>query len=359
MFLVTGSQADRPEKNKVTLLKITDLHKTHINDDSEDEDADDEDENLDEDPTIEHVNVNHMGGVNRIRNMPQHPGIVATMADTAHNHIFDLSHVVKSMSVSGPRAAAPTKPIFSFQGHREEGYALDWSPVVAGRLATGDCQGKIHLWNPTSPTLSSWQVDTAGTPGYQGHRSSVEDLQWSPTEATVFASCSSDRTVRIWDIRDRTKSQITWDAHSEDVNVITWNRNVGYLLASGCDDGSFKVWDLRQVSKKGPPLANFTFHHAPITSIEWAPHDESMLAASSADNQISIWDLSVEADEDEVANRAANGDLADYPPQLLFLHMGQTNIKEIHFHPQIPGTLISTAEDSFNIFKPAITVSST
>ena len=28
MYLVTGSQADRPETNKITLLKLSDLHKT-------------------------------------------------------------------------------------------------------------------------------------------------------------------------------------------------------------------------------------------------------------------------------------------------------------------------------------------
>lgn len=30
MFIVTGSQADRAEKNKITLLKLTDLNKTHV-----------------------------------------------------------------------------------------------------------------------------------------------------------------------------------------------------------------------------------------------------------------------------------------------------------------------------------------
>lgn len=317
--------------------------------DSDEESEDDE--NLDEDPSIEHINVNHHGGVNRIRNLPQRPGVVATMADTGHVHLFDFSSCLNSMMNNTVRAAAPTKALFTFSGHREEGFALDWSPVTTGRLVTGDCAGKIHLWNPQG---SSWSVDS--TP-CNGHQNSVEDLQWSPSEATVLASASSDKTVRIWDIRDKSKAQITFDAHLEDVNVISWNRNVGFLLASGSDDGSFKVWDLRSIrNKSATPLAHFTFHKGPITSIEWAPHDESMLGVSSADNQVSIWDLSVEADDETNGQSTKDPSLEDYPPQLLFLHLGQHNIKELHFHSQIPGTLITTAEDSFNIFKPAITV---
>ena len=48
---------------------------------------------------------------------------------------------------------------------------------------------------------------------YSAHSGSVEDLQWSPTEGTVFASASSDRTLRIWDTRDRAKAQICVTAH--------------------------------------------------------------------------------------------------------------------------------------------------
>lgn len=84
-----------------------------------------------------------------------------------------------------------------------------------------------------------------------------------------------------------------------------------------------------------------------------------MLAASGADNQLTVWDLSVEADDEAAAGTAgaegAEG-LKDLPPQLLFIHQGQTDIKELHFHPQIPGVIMSTAADGFNVFKPATTV---
>ena len=227
-----------------TTLSITE------SDDEESEDEDDDDEGLDDDPTIEHVNVNHTGGVNRIRCMPQQAGILATMADTGKAHIFDLSTTVNSMMSKGPRSHNPaTKPAFTYSGHQEEGYAMDWNPLVPGRLITGDCSGKIRLWHPAAQSnttagnnnanaVGNWQVDNAA---FASHTGSVEDLQWSPSEATVFASGSTDRTLRIWDIRDNSKAQISFEAHSDDVNVISWNRNVAYLLASGCDDGSFKV----------------------------------------------------------------------------------------------------------------------
>jgi ribosome assembly protein RRB1 len=349
MFLCLGSQADRAENNKITLAKLSDLHRTGgvVESDEEEED----DDHMDDDPTIEHVNVPHHGGINRIRAMPQNSGIIATMADNAKANIFDVQAVYQSLSGGkGPRPPAPNKPCYTFKGHKEEGYAVAWSTVEEGRLATGDCAGKIYVWNKGSGAGNAdWRVDPVP---YSGHTASVEDLQWSPTESTVFASCSVDKTVRIWDTRGRTGPMISVNAHKEDVNVISWSKSVGYLLASGCDDGSYKVWDLRTIRKESP-IASFTYHTKQITSIEWAPHDESVLAVSSADDQVTVWDLSVEADEGE----APSGALAEFPSQLLFIHQGQKNVKETHWHPQIPNTIVTTAEDGINIFKPAISVS--
>ena len=102
-------------------------------------------------------------------------------------------------------------------------------------------------------------------------------------------------------------------------------------------------------SPQPTPVAAFNWHKAPVTSVEWHPTEDSVFAASGADDQTTLWDLAVEQDEEELGGAdMAEGDV---PPQLLFVHQGQKDVKEVHWHPQIPGAVITTAFDSFNVFK--------
>ncbi|KAF2553986.1 hypothetical protein F2Q68_00033516 [Brassica cretica] len=127
------------------------------------------------------------------------------------------------------------------------------------------------------------------------------------------------------------------------------------MLASGSDDGTFSIHDLR-VIKDGDKdkVAHFEYHKHPITSIEWSAHESSTLAVSSGDNQLTIWDLSLEKDEEEEAEFKAQtkeqvNTPQDLPPQLLFVHQGQKDLKKLHWHNQIPGMIVSTAADGFNV----------
>lgn len=97
-------------------------------------------------------------------------------------------------------------------------------------MATGDCKQNIHIWKPMED--GTWQVDQRPL---VGHTNSVEDLQWSPNEPNVLASCSVDKSVRIWDTRASPLKacMLTADnAHESDINVISWNRNEPFI-ASG------------------------------------------------------------------------------------------------------------------------------
>ncbi|KAG9035484.1 ribosome biosynthesis protein rrb1 [Tulasnella sp. JGI-2019a] len=370
IHVVTGTQADQASKNEVIVMKMSQLHKTQR--DSDDSESDDEDDanSVDEDAILEYRSIPHQGGVNRIRaqSLPANtslppvsqPYYAASWAETGKVHIWDIRPIIEALEVPGsmPDKARTHRAAFTVTAHgRAEGFAMDWSapgPSSQLRLLTGDIHSKIHL-----TTLTPSGFNTASQP-FASHTSSVEDIQWSPSEATVFASCSADQSVRMWDVRMKARKNIVGitKAHESDVNVISWNRGTSYLLVSGGDEGAIKVWDLRSLkgtSSSSTPVASFAWHNAPITSIEWHPTEDSIFAASGADDQVTLWDLSVEQDDEEVGLKeikTASGEkLKDVPPQLLFVHQGQKDVKEIHWHPQIPGCVVSTALDGFNVFK--------
>ncbi|KCV70379.1 hypothetical protein H696_02713 [Fonticula alba] len=343
-YVVTGTQADRPSKNMIQLMKMSQLPRTKYDDGALTDSEDEEDDSYDTDPVLEYRSIKHMGGVNRLRLMPG-TNICATWSENARVFLHDLTNLVDQLDVPGTVPAVNTGPLFTFSGHMDEGFAMDWSPTVKGSLLTGDCSKMIYRWQMHGQ--SSWQVEKKP---YTGHSGSVEDIQWSPTEDTVFASCSSDKTIKVWDTRRRQNAALSVKAHKTDVNVISWNRVSSHMLASGSDDGTFSVWDLRNF-KADSPAATFSWHKGPITSVEWHPTDDSVLAVAGADDQITLWDFAVEADTEANTEDGKTLVVPEVPPQLLFIHQGQHNIKELHWHPQMLGTLVSTAESGFNIFR--------
>ncbi|KAI7987621.1 Glutamate-rich WD repeat-containing protein 1 [Camellia lanceoleosa] len=371
VYCVAGTQAEKASWNYIGIFKISNItgkrrelvpSKSTGNDSDMDSDSSDSDEeDKDEDggsgaPVLQLRKVAHEGCVNRIRAMPQTPHICASWADTGHVQVWDFSSHLNALAESETDASqGPSNetPLFKFGGHKDEGYAIDWSPLVSGRLVTGDCKNCIHLWEPMSGT--TWNVDANP---FVGHTGSVEDLQWSPTEPYVFASCSVDGNIAIWDIRLGKSPAASIKAHNADVNVISWNRLASCMLSSGCDDGTFSIRDLRLLKDGDSVVAHFEYHKQPITSIEWSPHEASTLAVASSDNQLTIWDLSLERDEEEEAEFKAKtreevNVPSDIPPQLLFVHQGQKDLKELHWQSQIPGMIISTAADGFNILMPS------
>ncbi|PVU94260.1 hypothetical protein BB561_002681 [Smittium simulii] len=351
MTIFTGSQADSSYKNEVYLMKMSQLHRT-INDNVDEEESDNE-EDLDEDPTLETRTFKHRGCVNRARVSKSNTNILgSTWSDDGKVYIWDLNNAMKSLETS---TYSDTTKTFShvINNHSDEGYALDWQSNK--NLLSGGCDKKIFL----SKVRDDGGITTNTTP-FNQHKSSVEDLQWSPEEEFVFASCSADRSIMIWDIRQKQKKSALHvpNAHNSDVNVISWNQKSRYLLASGDDNGLFSIWDLRtwDLKNKIMPVATMDWHKSAITSIEWNPLDDSVLAVSGADDQLTIWDLSVELDHEDQKSHASaftgpDGQQRQVPPQLLFIHQGQNDIKELHWSKQVPGSVVSTSLSGFNVFK--------
>lgn len=326
-IVCAGTQADVPSRNEVMLMKWSGLTKTLVADSDDDDDDDDESDNEAANPCSTIVSWSHQGGVNRLR-WHGGSGMVATWSEVGKVFIWRGTELLQQLDGGeyGNEGVhrVDLKPVQRI-AHGTEGFALDWSRE--GALLSGDCNGQIIL----SQGDSSRNIPKA-------HTGSVEDLQWSPRADGSFASASADGSIRLWDTRLSASSVIASAHGGADVNVISWNTLSDHLLASGGDDGVIRVWDLRNASQ----ALCHQWHKEAITSIEWSPHDPSCLTAAGADHQVTLWDFTVTASESM---------LPDVPAELLFIHQGQRDVKEVHWHPQMTGTLISTAADGFNIFR--------
>ncbi|KAF3926297.1 Coronin-1C [Dactylellina cionopaga] len=355
VYLVTGTQASKPKDNEITIMKLSGLSRMKQDPlDSEDEDEESDDEE-DTDAILESRHIPVSTTTNRIRTSPHslsnNEYLAATMLETGSVNIYNITpHFTSLESPGNPVPANANQPLQSLNMHRGvEGYAIDWSPTVSqGRLLTGDNAGKI--FHTTRKEGGKFTVDGNA---FTGHTSSVEELQWSPAERTVFASASADGTVKIWDVRQNNRRFVlSVDVSSSDVNVASWNPTTQHLLATGADDGVWGVWDLRTFSSSTTsgnvtPVASFPWHQQPITSVEWNANDDTVVAVGSADGTVTLWNLAVEEDSEEAGKNAGVGDA---PDQLMFEHYCE-GVKELHWMKQMPGVVVATGEKGFSVFR--------
>lgn len=354
MYLTTATQASKAKDNEMIVMKLSSLAKTLAKSEDEDDDVDEDDEDEDYDPILESETLPLKHTTNRIRVNPwaakTNEYLTATMSESGEVYIFDISSQFKAFDTPGYVIPKQSKrPLHIIKNHGNvEGYGLDWSSTEDGSLLSGDVTGRIYY---THRNNSKWVTEKNP---YQVNDASIEDIQWSKSEKTVFATAGTDGYVRIWDTRSKKhKPALSVVASQSDVNVISWCDRIDYLLASGHDDGTWGVWDLRnfQPNTQPTPVVSYDFHKSPITSIAFNPLDESIVAVSSEDNTVTLWDLAVEADDEEITQqRNDTKELNDIPPQLLFVHW-QKDVKDVRWHKQLPGTLVSTGTDGLNIWK--------
>ena len=388
-YAVAGTQAEsrKPNDNELLVMKLSGLGRTEKGDlGSSDSDDEPEDDDEASEPVLETRSLRLPCTTNRIR-AHQIPSVdsskppttlTATMLENGNLQIHNVTPHLISFDTPGVIITPQqSRPIATLDAHRTEGYALAWSHLsLLPKVLSGDNDGNIYVTTASNSdgTAGKWNMDSRP---FSGHKGSVEDLAWSPNERNVFASASSDGTVKIWDSQSKSRSPaISVTVSETDVNVIAWSAQTAHLLATGADDGRWAVWDLRQWKplassnkkvqsmkdatnsqnrngataegdQQPKPVASFSFHKQQVTSLEWHPTDDSIVAVAAADNTVTTWDLAVELDDEEAGTET---DTQGWPPQLLFLHYAES-VKECHWHPQIPGLLMATGGEGFGLWK--------
>lgn len=132
------------------------------------------------------------------------------------------------------------------------------------------------------------------------HNSCVYQALFSPHTPQVIASCSTDGTIKIFDLRQPqssapnlpTNPALVVPAHASEILSIDWNKYRPFVIASASVDRTVKVWDCRMVKlgEQGGAGAvggvvenDMKGHEYAVRKVQWSPHRADLLATASYD----------------------------------------------------------------------------
>jgi len=141
----------------------------------------------------------------------------------------------------------------------------------------------IHLL--TSFYCLLWEIAKKRTRNtLRGHTDTITGPDFSP-DGRFLVSCSYDRTVRIWRMRDGF-SKLLEDTDASVFLCVEFNPD-GRHIAAGDVYGMLKIWNVRTCQ-----MEKWTAHGKVVHSVAFTP-DGKGLVSSSADDTWKYWDVSL------------------------------------------------------------------
>uniref|UniRef100_A0A8C1HBA7 DDB1- and CUL4-associated factor 10 n=1 Tax=Cyprinus carpio carpio TaxID=630221 RepID=A0A8C1HBA7_CYPCA len=142
-----------------------------------------------------------------------------------------------------------------------------------------------RLYSSMSPATDSVNLST------QTH-GAVFNLEYSPDgflDNRLFATCSDDTTIALWDLRNLNSKVCTLHGHASWVKNIEYDTHTRLLVTSGFD-GNVITWDTNRFTEDGCPHKKF-FHTRYLMRMRLTPDCSKMLISTSSGYLLILHDL--------------------------------------------------------------------
>ncbi|XP_028568095.2 DDB1- and CUL4-associated factor 10 [Podarcis muralis] len=157
-------------------------------------------------------------------------------------------------------------------------FNLEYSP--GGSVLTVACeQTEVLLFDP----ISSKHIKTLS----EAHEDCVNNIRF--LDNRLFATCSDDTTIALWDLRKLDTKVCTLHGHTSWVKNIEYDTNTRLLVTSGFD-GNVIIWDTNRCTEDGCPHKKF-FHTRFLMRMRLTPDCSKMLISTSSGYLLILHDL--------------------------------------------------------------------
>lgn len=190
--------------------------------------------------------------------------------------------------------APDTVPLF--RGHKGPVLDTAFNPFNEQQVVSCSDDGNILLWDIPEDFSFHNYVDENDNPRdiveptkvLSGHKRKVGHVAFHPCAENVLASCSLDYTVKIWDLESG-EAKITLP-HKDLVTSFAFNYN-GSLLATTSRDKKLRIWDLREekIISEGPGHSG-----AKPSRVVWVGNTDRVITTGFSrlsDRQVGMWDV--------------------------------------------------------------------
>ncbi|OTA00379.1 hypothetical protein A9Z42_0081310 [Trichoderma parareesei] len=177
---------------------------------------------------------------------------------TAHNEVITLRYSSDAAEIHLGAAIAPSRPML-YSAH------LTWIADDTVLVAGGTVFGHVVVWKCRLAKQQTSSTETLFN--FEGHEGSIFGVDMSTvtlsdgSSARILASCSDDRTIRIWDITERGDEASRSDA-----------RKAPQVIDTGFGGSDFNnADDTLNRSRQNAPIAAAMGHASRIWGVKFGP----------------------------------------------------------------------------------------